>query len=134
MAKSVTVRPPGGAPGPPTDEPLPICTMLAGAGAADEVVAVVIRTVAAFIGADSTSSVLPADFAGLAASTPCSRTGPLLTASAPGVPAAPPGTSIVAVTGTLEEMLMAPGTPPSDGSAIDTAEPWSKLMPVPPVG
>ncbi len=134
MANSVTLLPAGGATGTTTDDPALICTILAGGAVAAAVVAVVIRTVAAFIGADSTSSVFPADFAGLSASTLCSRIGPALTASAPGVPAGPPGTSMVAATGTLEEMLIAPATPPRDGSAIETAEPPSRSMPVPPVG
>src|SRR5580700_10885628 len=63
MAKLVTLLPLGGATGTTTDDPAPICTILAGAAAPAEFVAVVIRTVAAFIGADSTSAVLPADFA-----------------------------------------------------------------------
>ena len=61
-------------------------------------------------------------------------TGPVLAATAPGVPAGPPGARIVATTGSLDDTVMAPGTPLMDGSAIDTAEPPSRSMPVPPVG
>src|SRR5215472_3842122 len=78
-------------------------------------VAVAIRTEAALPGADSTSAV-PGDPAGLAASTPCSSTGPAPGARTPDV------------------IDSAPAMPPRDGNGIADTDPPSRSMPVPPVG
>src|SRR5215469_5016246 len=96
-------------------------------------VAVAIRTEAALPGADSTSAV-PGDPAGLAASTPCSSTGPAPGARTPTVPAGPPGSSMAATTGTLDVIDSAPAMPPRDGNGIADTDPPSRSMPVPPVG
>src|SRR5215475_12855732 len=85
-------------------------------------------------GADSTSWVSPADPAGLAASTPCSRMGPALAARAPTPPAGPPATRIAAMIGTLDVIDSAPEMPASDGSGISDTDPPSRSIPVPPVG
>src|SRR5712691_7117160 len=124
MNADVLADPRGGRSRTTRVRPAATCTTLPLCGARpDFSAATAIRTLAAPCGADSTILALPLAFPGLSATTPCSCTGPEPTANAPGAPAAPPGTSIAATTGTLAEISIAAGIPPSAGSATAAAEP-----------
>src|ERR1700733_2234417 len=94
----------------------------------------VTRTWAAAWGAESTSWVEPPELAGLPATTPCSCTGAEAAVKAPGAPFGPPETPIEAVTGTLDEIWMAAGIPPIEGSDTSMADPPGRSIPLPPVG
>src|SRR5215472_14733552 len=81
-------------------------------------------------GAESTSAVASPPPVTLSATTPCSW---ITLAPAVNVPA-PPGTSMAAVTGSLDETSRAPGIADSDGSDSTATEPPGMSRLLPPVG
>ncbi len=90
----------------------------------------VTRTWTARPGADSTSAVASPPPVTLSATTPCSWIAP-----EPVVKVfAPPGTSMAAVTGWLDDTWSAPGIADSDGSDSSATDPPGMSRLLPPVG
>src|SRR5262249_60230962 len=92
------------------------------------------RALAARPGAESTSWEAAPPPARLYATTPCSSSGSEAAVKTPGAPDEPPASIAEAVTGTLDDSLSAAGTPDSDGSGIETAEPPGRSSPGLPAG
>src|SRR5580704_359975 len=94
----------------------------------------VTRTRAPRHGADSTSEDAAPAPVWFSATTPCSCRAGTAELNTPGVPFGPPGVSMAAVTGTVEEICNAPKRPDSDDRATEATEPPGMSRPQPPVG